>query len=47
MNDIVRVTIRTTQPLMLDEYRDNRATGSIILIEQGTNQTVAAGMVIL
>lgn len=47
MNDIVRVTIRTTQPLMLDEYRDNRATGSIILIEHGTNQTVAAGMVIL
>ncbi|MEZ5050607.1 MAG: GTP-binding protein [Saprospiraceae bacterium] len=47
MNDIVRVKIRTTQPLMLDEYRDNRATGSIILIESGTNQTVAAGMVIL
>jgi sulfate adenylyltransferase subunit 1 len=47
MNDILRVKIRTTQPLMLDEYRDNRSTGSVILIEPGTNQTVAAGMVIL
>jgi sulfate adenylyltransferase subunit 1 len=47
MNDIVRVKVRTTQPLMIDEYRDNRATGSIILIEASTNQTVAAGMVIL
>lgn len=46
MNDIARVTIRTTKPLMIDEYRDNRNTGSIILIDDSTNETVAAGMVI-
>ncbi|MCB0471945.1 MAG: GTP-binding protein [Chitinophagaceae bacterium] len=46
MNDIGRVTLRTTQPLMLDTYRDNRVTGSIILIDEGTNETVAAGMVV-
>lgn len=46
MNDIFRATIRTTKPLMIDEYRDNRATGSFILIDQGTNETVAAGMIL-
>lgn len=46
MNDICRVKIRTTKPLMIDEYRDNRMTGSIILIDDATNETVAAGMVI-
>lgn len=45
MNDITRVTIKTTKPLFLDEYRDNRKTGSIILIDQQTNETVAAGMI--
>ena len=46
MNDIARVTIRTTHRLMLDSYRDNRNTGSIILIDENTNETVAAGMVV-
>jgi sulfate adenylyltransferase subunit 1 len=46
MNDICRVKIKTTKPLMIDEYRDNRATGSFILIDDGTNETVAAGMII-
>ncbi|HET8887181.1 MAG TPA: GTP-binding protein [Salinimicrobium sp.] len=46
MNDISRVTIRTTRPLMIDSYRDNRNTGSIILIDEATNETVAAGMVV-
>ncbi|MBU2019904.1 MAG: GTP-binding protein [Bacteroidetes bacterium] len=46
MNDICRVTIRTTKPLMIDEYRDNRYTGSLILIDESTNNTVAAGMIL-
>jgi sulfate adenylyltransferase subunit 1 len=46
MNDIARVKIRATHRLMLDSYRDNRNTGSIILIDVNTNETVAAGMVI-
>ena len=44
MNDIARVRLRTTKPLFIDEYRDNRITGSIILIDEATNETVAAGM---
>lgn len=46
MNDICRVKIRTTHRLMIDSYRDNRNTGSIILIDETTNETVAAGMVV-
>ncbi|MDT0685274.1 sulfate adenylyltransferase subunit 1 [Autumnicola psychrophila] len=46
MNDIARVTIRTTHRLMLDSYRDNRNTGSVILIDENTNETVAAGMIV-
>tara|TARA_B100000929_G_scaffold216563_1_gene173287 strand:+ start:979 stop:2235 length:1257 start_codon:yes stop_codon:yes gene_type:complete len=46
MNDIGRVTVRTTNRLMTDAYRDNRDTGSIILIDENTNETVAAGMII-
>lgn len=46
MNDICRVKIRTTKPLMIDTYRVNRTTGSIILIDEGTNETVAAGMIV-
>ncbi len=45
MNDIARVSIKTTKPLFFDEYRDNRVTGSIILIDPITNETVAAGMI--
>ena len=46
MNDIARVKIRTTRPLFIDPYRDNRNTGSITLIDEATNETVAAGMVV-
>ena len=46
MNDIGRITIRTTIPLFTDPYRKNRITGSIILVDEGTNETVAAGMII-
>ncbi len=46
MNDIGRILIRTTVPLFYDSYRKNRITGSVILIDEGTNETVAAGMII-
>jgi len=46
MNDISKVKIRTTKPLMIDSYRENRTTGSIILIDDTTNETVAAGMIV-
>lgn len=46
MNDIARVKIRSTRPMFVDSYRKNRHTGSIILIDEATNETVAAGMVI-
>ncbi|MFK7908769.1 MAG: EF-Tu/IF-2/RF-3 family GTPase, partial [Chitinophagales bacterium] len=46
MNDIARIQVRTTKPLFYDTYRRNRITGSVILIDEGTNETVAAGMII-
>jgi sulfate adenylyltransferase subunit 1 len=46
LNDIARVSIRTTVPLFFDPYRKNRNTGSIILIDETTNETVAAGMIV-
>jgi bifunctional enzyme CysN/CysC len=46
LNEIGRVTLRTTVPLLADEYRRNRTTGGFILIDEGTNRTVAAGMII-
>lgn len=46
VNDIARVKLRATKPVLVDPYRRNRHTGSIILIEEGTYDTVAAGMVI-
>ncbi|MFC4632669.1 sulfate adenylyltransferase subunit 1 [Dokdonia ponticola] len=45
MNDIARIKVRTTRPLMIDEYRDNRITGSFVLVDDGTYETVAAGMI--
>ncbi len=45
-NDIARVRLRTTKPLLVDEYDQNRNTGSIILVDETTNETVAAGMII-
>ncbi|MBT3418069.1 MAG: sulfate adenylyltransferase subunit CysN [Flavobacteriales bacterium] len=46
LNDIGRITVRTTKPLFFDSYRRNRNTGSIILVDEATNETVAAGMII-
>ena len=46
MNDIARISIRSTLPLFVDSYQRNRITGSVILIDEGTNETVAAGMII-
>lgn len=46
MNDIGRVVIRTTKPLFIDAYRKNRNTGSVIFVDEGTNETVGAGMII-
>ncbi len=46
MNDIGRISLRTAVPLIYDSYRRNRITGSFILIDPGTNETVAAGMII-
>ena len=46
LNDIGRISIRTTKPLFFDSYRRNRNTGSIILVDEATNETVAAGMII-
>ena len=46
LNDIGEIRIRTAKPLVYDGYATNRLTGSFILIEQGTNATVAAGMLL-
>jgi bifunctional enzyme CysN/CysC len=46
MNDIGRISLRSTVPLLFDEYRRNRSTGSFILIDEHTNATVAAGMIL-
>jgi sulfate adenylyltransferase subunit 1 len=45
LNDIGRVTLHTAQPLFYDSYQHNRASGSIILIDEKTNETVGAGMI--
>lgn len=47
MNDIARVRIKTADPLIFDYYKDNRTMGSLIFIEEGTNDTVGAGMIVL
>ncbi|MCU4155420.1 GTP-binding protein [Carboxylicivirga sp. A043] len=46
MNDIARIKIRSTKPLFFDSYSRNRITGSLILVDEATNETVAAGMII-
>jgi sulfate adenylyltransferase subunit 1 len=45
MNDIARVAMKVQQPLVFDSYSTNRATGSFIVIDEATNNTVAAGMI--
>ena len=46
LNDIARISIRTTTPLFHDSYKSNRNTGSIIIINEATNETVGAGMIL-
>jgi sulfate adenylyltransferase subunit 1 len=46
MNDIGRISLRTAVPLIYDSYRRNRSTGSLILIDPHTHETVAAGMIV-
>jgi sulfate adenylyltransferase subunit 1 len=46
LNDIGRILIRTTQPLFYDSYQRNRSTGSLIIIDEFTNETVGAGMIL-
>jgi sulfate adenylyltransferase subunit 1 len=46
LNDIARITLRTTAPIVIDKYNKNRNTGSIIIIDEATNVTVGAGMIV-
>jgi len=46
MNDVARISIRTTKPLFYDSYSRNRTTGSLIIVDEATNETVAAGMIV-
>ena len=46
MNDIGRVSLRTAKPLFYDAYKKNRQTGSLIIIDEQTNETIGAGMII-
>lgn len=46
LNEIGRILIRTTQPFFYDSYKKNRSTGSIIILDENTNETVGAGMII-
>lgn len=46
MNDIARIKFRVAKPLLVDSYKRNRNTGSIILIDEATHETIAAGMII-
>ncbi len=45
LNDIGRISLRTSAPLIHDVYKRNRITGSFVLIDAMTNETVAAGMI--
>ena len=46
MNDIARVSFKLAQPLMVDSYDKNRATGAFIVIDESSNNTVGAGMIV-
>ena len=45
MNDIANISIKTSRPVFFDTYKKNNITGSLILIDEGTNETIAAGMI--
>jgi sulfate adenylyltransferase subunit 1 len=46
LNEIARITIKTSKPIFYDSYKDNHITGSVIIIDEATNNTVGAGMII-
>jgi sulfate adenylyltransferase subunit 1 len=46
LNDIAKITLRTTSPIVIDKYSKNRNSGSLILIDEATNVTVGAGMIV-
>lgn len=46
LNEIARITIKTSKPIFYDSYKDNHITGSVIIIDESTNNTVGAGMII-
>ena len=46
LNDIGRIRLRLAEPLLVDPYAENRTTGAFVLVDEGTNETVAAGMVV-
>jgi len=46
LNEIARIRIKTSRPIFYDSYKDNHITGSVIIIDEGTNNTVGAGMII-
>ncbi len=46
LNEIARIRIKTSKPIFCDSYKDNHITGSIIIIDEATNNTVGAGMII-
>lgn len=46
LNEIAKIKIKTSKPIFYDSYKDNHITGSIIIIDEGTNNTVGAGMII-
>jgi sulfate adenylyltransferase subunit 1 len=46
MNDIAQLTLKLAQPIFADNYTDSRATGAFILIDESSNNTVGAGMIV-
>ncbi len=46
LNDLARVRLRLAEPLLVDPYAENRATGAFVLVDEATNETVGAGMVL-
>ena len=45
-NDIVKITLKSAKPLFFDAYKKNRGTGSVILVDEFSNETVGAGMIV-
>lgn len=45
VNDIANITIKSVKPLYFDSYKNNNITGSVVIIEEGSNDTIAAGMI--